>query len=65
MKKFNSRIILKKLSSLKILILLLLLLTQNISYSRYYKKLDTILVRFTMDENLKLGVDENYENKEL
>lgn len=58
-------IIREKINSVKIIfsIIIIFLLMQNISFSRYYTLLDTITVKFTIDENINIGVNKNYENK--
>lgn len=57
----------KKSNIIKIIVILVitLLFMQNIVMARYYEVLETIVVRFTIEENLNTGVENNYENKEL
>lgn len=57
----------KKSKIIKIVIILsiLFLLMQNMVMARYYEVLDTISIRFIIEENLNTGVENNYENKEI
>ncbi len=57
----------KKSKIIKIVIILsiIFLLMQNMVMARYYEVLDTISIRFIIEENLNTGVENNYENKEI
>ncbi len=57
----------KKIKMIRITILfaIILLLIQNKAIARYYEVLDTIKVRFTIEENLNTGENSNYEITEL
>lgn len=51
----------RKTKAIRILIafIILLFITCNKSIARYYETLDTIKVRFTIEENINTGVNEN------
>lgn len=44
---------------------IIILLIQNKAIARYYEVLDTIKVRFTIEEKINVGENSNYENAEL
>ncbi len=54
MKKF-------KVIRITILFAIIILLMQNKTIARYYEVLDTIKVRFTVEEKLNTGERSNYE----
>ncbi len=53
-----------KLIRMLVILVIILLFTQNKSTARYYEVLDTIKVRFTVEEKIDTGVNEKYENNE-
>lgn len=55
-----------KLKMISIIIFLaIIILIQNWSFARYYEALDTIKVRFTIEEKLNVGENRNYDITEL
>lgn len=57
----------KKFKVVRIIILfvIIVVLMQNKTIARYYEVLDTIKVRFTIEEKINVGENSNYENAEL